>query len=326
MAPRSDSAARYSSSRSAPVRSARSRTWAADSSPVTYSTRVAALAATSSSSVDFPTPGSPASSTTAPGTSPPPSTRSSSDTPVGRARAVSSATSAMRRAGVVGAPAATRERDGVAACGLDERAPRLARRAAPHPLRRPVLAGRAAVGRAGAGGHSPLRALVLARVGHRHLEGDAARALEGQHDRVGRAHLQVRLSPVRTTCAGWCPARRRRCWARPHPQPRWPRPPDLPWRAPGGLPGWRLLPARSWPARWGRAWLRRPERAWPGRRRRARAWPALKPPDRRWPAPKPRGRSSAARPERPRPERPRVRLREAPRRAARARWRSWRRP
>ena len=43
-------------------------------------------AATSSSSVDLPTPGSPASSTTAPGTSPPPSTRSSSATPVGRAR------------------------------------------------------------------------------------------------------------------------------------------------------------------------------------------------------------------------------------------------
>ena len=68
----------------------------------------AACAATSSSSVDFPTPGSPASSTTAPGTRPPPSTRSSSATPVGRARAVSSSTSAIRRAGDDGAPAATR--------------------------------------------------------------------------------------------------------------------------------------------------------------------------------------------------------------------------
>ena len=67
----------------------------------------ATFAATSSSSVDFPTPGSPASSTTAPGTSPPPSTRSSSATPVGRARAVSSSTSAIRRAGDDGAPAAT---------------------------------------------------------------------------------------------------------------------------------------------------------------------------------------------------------------------------
>ena len=46
-------------------------------------------AATSSSSVDLPTPGSPASSTTAPGTSPPPSTRSSSSTPVRPARAAS---------------------------------------------------------------------------------------------------------------------------------------------------------------------------------------------------------------------------------------------
>ena len=73
---------------SAPIRSARSRTWAADSSPVTYSARRPlrpACAATSSSSVDLPTPGSPASSTTAPGTRPPPSTRSSSGTPV-RAR------------------------------------------------------------------------------------------------------------------------------------------------------------------------------------------------------------------------------------------------
>ena len=70
---------------SAPMRSARSRTWAADSSPVTYqggAGRPRAPGATSSSSVDLPTPGSPASSTTAPGTRPPPSTRSSSPTPV----------------------------------------------------------------------------------------------------------------------------------------------------------------------------------------------------------------------------------------------------
>ena len=38
--------------------------------------------AADSSSVDLPTPGSPASSTTAPGVSPPPSTRSSSATPL----------------------------------------------------------------------------------------------------------------------------------------------------------------------------------------------------------------------------------------------------
>ena len=45
--------------------------------------------------MDLPTPGSPASSTTAPGTIPPPSTRSSSPTPVGRARALSALTSPM---------------------------------------------------------------------------------------------------------------------------------------------------------------------------------------------------------------------------------------
>ena len=56
--------------------------------------------------MDLPTPGSPASSTTAPGTSPPPSTRSSSETPVFRARATSTSTSAMGRAGADGAPAA----------------------------------------------------------------------------------------------------------------------------------------------------------------------------------------------------------------------------
>src|SRR6478672_6135508 len=57
------------------------------------------FAATSSSSVDFPTPGSPASRMTAPGTRPPPSTRSSSSTPVGRKAAVVASTSAIRRAG-----------------------------------------------------------------------------------------------------------------------------------------------------------------------------------------------------------------------------------
>ena len=43
-------------------------------------------------------PGSPASSTTAPGTMPPPSTRSSSPTPVGTAAASSTATSPIGRA------------------------------------------------------------------------------------------------------------------------------------------------------------------------------------------------------------------------------------
>ena len=85
-------------SASAPVRSARSRTCDADSSPETYSVRSperAHLAATSSSSVDLPTPGSPASSTTAPGTTPSPSTRSSSAMEVFRRRALSVGTSPM---------------------------------------------------------------------------------------------------------------------------------------------------------------------------------------------------------------------------------------
>jgi hypothetical protein len=89
------------------MRSARSRTWLVDSSPET--TRAGSVApcaqrcATSSSSVDLPTPGSPASRITAPGTRPPPSTRSSSPTPVGRARAASALMVAIGRAGCTGA-------------------------------------------------------------------------------------------------------------------------------------------------------------------------------------------------------------------------------
>ncbi len=112
---RSVSAASSSVGASAPMRSARNRTCPADSSPVTYSTvrpsRPSAprayVEATSSSRVDLPTPGSPASSTTAPGTSPPPSTRSSSSTRVGAACAASTSISAMGRAGVRAGLAAT---------------------------------------------------------------------------------------------------------------------------------------------------------------------------------------------------------------------------
>ena len=84
---RSVSLARNSSSSSAPVRSARSRICAVDSSPLAYSTRRPAralCAATSSSRVDLPTPGSPDRRTAAPGTMPPPSTRSNSPTPLVR--------------------------------------------------------------------------------------------------------------------------------------------------------------------------------------------------------------------------------------------------
>jgi hypothetical protein len=105
-APRSLSAARNSCSCRVPRRSARSRTWLTDSSPETTSEGLPAPAAqcwaTSSSSVDLPTPGSPASSTTAPGTRPPPSTRSSSLTPVGTARAGVALIVAMERAGSLG--------------------------------------------------------------------------------------------------------------------------------------------------------------------------------------------------------------------------------
>src|SRR5690625_1646932 len=90
------------------MRSARSRTWLADSSPVTYSTvpALVARAATSSRRVDLPAPGSPATRTTAPGTLPPPRTRPGARTPVARARAVSTSTSAIGWAATTGRAAA----------------------------------------------------------------------------------------------------------------------------------------------------------------------------------------------------------------------------
>ena len=96
-AERSVSAVRYSFSERASMRSARSLTCAADSSPVTYNTvrgsgPPATLAAASRSSVDLPTPGSPAIRMTAPGTSPPPRTRSNSVTRVGVKRATEEST------------------------------------------------------------------------------------------------------------------------------------------------------------------------------------------------------------------------------------------
>ncbi len=66
--------------------------------PAPRETPRATLDATASSSVDLPTPGSPASRTTAPGTSPPPSTRSSSPTPVGACRAASTSICPISRA------------------------------------------------------------------------------------------------------------------------------------------------------------------------------------------------------------------------------------
>lgn len=152
-AARSVSAARYRWSSMALMRSARIRTWLADSSPVTYSVRcssLADLAATSSSSVDLPTPGSPASSTTAPGTSPPPSTRSSSGTPVERAVACSAVDLADGHRGR-GHSARSRRTDRGRAVLLD-RPPGLALGAAAEPLGRLPAALLAAVGRTVLGG------------------------------------------------------------------------------------------------------------------------------------------------------------------------------
>src|SRR3989454_10296962 len=82
-------------------RSARSRIWAGDSSPDTYSAGTPACssrAAHCSRSVDFPIPGSPPTSTTEPGTMPPPSTKSNSRRPV-RHRSNPAAPTADRRIG-----------------------------------------------------------------------------------------------------------------------------------------------------------------------------------------------------------------------------------
>ena len=78
-----------------PSRSARRRTWWADSSADTSSTRWPAAdraASTWSSSVDLPMPGSPPRRVTEPGTSPPDRTRSNSSTPVGTAAASDTST------------------------------------------------------------------------------------------------------------------------------------------------------------------------------------------------------------------------------------------
>src|SRR3954470_2908388 len=102
-----------------PNRSARSRTWAADSSPETYRTLPPAAARFPSAipvSVDLPMPGEPPSRTSEPGTSPPPSTRSNSPTPVDSRGVGARATSRSgtgRTAAVAGArprPAAPRAR------------------------------------------------------------------------------------------------------------------------------------------------------------------------------------------------------------------------
>ena len=107
----------------------------------------------------MPTPGSPASSTTAPGTSPPPSTRSSSSTPVGTARAASTSTWPIGRAGGCDRAGAVVRTDRGRAVLVD-RAPGLALAAAADPLGgRPAALG-AAVGGALADGGAAMSASV----------------------------------------------------------------------------------------------------------------------------------------------------------------------
>ena len=93
------------SSASVPSRSARSRTWAADSSAHTRRQRAPSAAMAPSAcrtSVLLPMPGSPPMSVTEPATSPPPSTRSSSATPVARRGAPLGSTSASETGLVLG--------------------------------------------------------------------------------------------------------------------------------------------------------------------------------------------------------------------------------
>ena len=87
------SASSHRSGRTAPSRSARSRTCWALSSAVTYSALPGHWASSWSSRVLLPTPGSPPSNVTEPGTMPPPSTRSSSSMPLGCGRLMCGSTS-----------------------------------------------------------------------------------------------------------------------------------------------------------------------------------------------------------------------------------------
>ena len=208
--------------------------------------------ATSSSSVDLPTPGSPASSVTEPGTRPPPSTRSSSLTPVWKCRV---APGSMELIGTAGEVGATARRVGRAVDRGEHRdfvdgAPGAAVRAAAHPFGGDVVAFRAAVLRTRLGhavtvsGRQTDRTLVVtARVAgfcgvagfaarclarrDRHRDRGLAGLLEGEGEVVGQA-VGDRLATARPS-----PWRRRR--SRPAPAARSGRrarrPPARRWRA-----------------------------------------------------------------------------------------------
>ncbi|SBS74894.1 conserved hypothetical protein [uncultured Mycobacterium sp.] len=132
----SDSAARNTSSWVQPVRSARIRIWPADSSPDTYNARrpdCAHRCTTSSSRVDLPTPGSPASRLTEPGTTPPPSTRSSSSTPVGKWRVRSGLMELIGTAGEDGTTVRCDAPPAVAEPAISSTVPQV-----PHSVQRPT--------------------------------------------------------------------------------------------------------------------------------------------------------------------------------------------
>ncbi len=131
---------------SAPRRSARNRTCAADSSAHTSRPRAPASAiapSACSTSVLLPMPGSPPINVSDPATSPPPSTRSSSGTCVARRGAPSGSTSTSGT-GLVSGRAASRARPGRRGRAL-ERAPFAAVGAPAEPLRRLVATSRAGI-------------------------------------------------------------------------------------------------------------------------------------------------------------------------------------
>ena len=137
---RAFSASTYRLGTSTPSRLARSLSCLADSSPLTYKTRLPLphrLAHTCKSSVDLPIPGSPPMSISPPSTMPPPSTRSSSPMPVDM-RTVTS--SGMSLSSMATAPVPGRCLGGFTAPAADDGAGEASSRVfqAPQPGHRPA--------------------------------------------------------------------------------------------------------------------------------------------------------------------------------------------
>jgi len=133
---RTVSANNHNSGRTAPRRSARSRTCCALSSADTYKVRPGQAASACSSSVLLPTPGSPPRSVTEPGTSPPPSTRSSSGIPVERGDPWETSTSPMRWAGLAASSATPAASDEMSLAGSSTSSTKVFQ--APHDVQRPA--------------------------------------------------------------------------------------------------------------------------------------------------------------------------------------------